>query len=369
MRSLLPICMLLANVAVAQDDMQAGLQLYAEGRYDAAAAALRQAEASAAESPELQYNLALASWRAGDLPTAETAIEKYAALSRKPRVDLHAGLLGAVRFEEARRLEAAADAASALPAGAPGGAQPQDPLPLLEQALAKAKQAQEHFVRGTVAAGSPELRRNTERALRYIAALQKKIDELEKQREQQKDEKQDDQKNDDEKKDDSKDSDKKDGDKGKDEKSDEKNKDEKSNDEKSNDEKANPDPAKGDDPKSDPSKPDQSKPGQEGQQGEPPQQAEAPEPKPDAGEQPSKGQGSGEPPPEPSGEPPQQAPDQSPGAPPRPRHDAPGEQQEAHELSPEQTQRLLELLQQLDGQLDGIRARAKSRRPKVEKDW
>ena len=53
----------------------------------------------------------------------------------------------------------------------------------------------------------------------------------------------------------------------------------------------------------------------------------------------------------------------------KPRKDAPGEQQEARELSPEQTQRLLERLQGLDGKQKAIRARAKSSRRPVERDW
>ncbi|MCA8964190.1 MAG: hypothetical protein KDC48_04875 [Planctomycetes bacterium] len=373
------VLLLFASFGAAQDGVQAALKLYAEGKYDAAAAALRKVEGDAADSPELQYDLALASWRAGDLPTAETAIEKYAALSRTPRVDLHAGLLGAVRFEEARRLEAEADAAGAPSAQAPGGAEPVDPLPLLEQALVKAKQAQDHFVRGTVAAGSAELRRNTERALRYVAALQKKIDELKRQREEQqqkddqKDDKQEDKKDED-KKDEKKEHDKQD----KQDQQDKQDKQGQKGDDKKDEKKQDGAKDKQDPSKSDQSKPEQS-PSQEGQQGEPPPEAEAPEPKPeqpaepqpDSGKQESKGQGSAEPPPEPE-QPtgaPEQAPGQQPAKPPQPRNDAPGEQKEPHELSPEQTQRLLELLQQLDGKLDGIRARAKSRRPKVEKDW
>lgn len=323
MRFVAPVLVLLAPFAAAQGGLQAGLQLYAEGKYEAAAAALREAEATHADSPELQYDLALASWRAGDLAAAETAIEKYAALSRRPRVDLHAGLLGAVRFDEARRLEASAEAPPA--AGASAAA---DPVAVLEQALAKAKQAQDHFVRGAVAANSPELRRNAERALRYAEELQQKIDERKKQQQEQK---QDD---------------------TKDEKQDGK-KDDKKSDPK-DDPQGKSEPGQ---PKPDPSGQESQQPSGEGQEGEKPEpepKGEPKEPEPPQPQQPGK---------------PEQDKQQTQDQQAAPRSDAPGEQQGERELSPEQTQRLLELLQQLDGKLDGIRARAKSRRPKVEKDW
>ncbi|MGB3965750.1 MAG: tetratricopeptide repeat protein, partial [Planctomycetota bacterium] len=77
-------------------ERERGLQLYREGRFAEAAAAFQKALDEDGDSAELQWNLALAAWRAGDLTTAETAAEKYAALDRNARVDLHAGLLGAV---------------------------------------------------------------------------------------------------------------------------------------------------------------------------------------------------------------------------------------------------------------------------------
>ena len=74
-----------------------GQQLYAQGRFADAAAAFAQ-ELATGESAELQFNLALARWRAGDLAGAEQAAEKYAVLAPRPRADLHYGLLGAVRY-------------------------------------------------------------------------------------------------------------------------------------------------------------------------------------------------------------------------------------------------------------------------------
>lgn len=377
----LPVWCLLAPFAAAQDGLQAGAQLYDQGKYGEAAAVLRQAEGHAQESPELQYNLALASWRAGDLAAAETAIEKYAALSKASRVDLHAGLLGAVRFDEARLLEASADAAAAggvggpagVPAGAPAGASPPspppDPLPLLEQALVKARQAQAHFVRGAVAAESAELRRNVERSLRYVAALQKKIDELKKQREEQQDQQDDEQDQDGEKDKD-----------GEQEEGDDKQKGEESSDPSEQGEPKPDEKQSGEQSEqpgeSEPSQPQESDPNAKPEQGSPgsaPEEAQPPEPQPEPSKpspEPNKTpqpQGEAEPEPEPAPQPADEKPAPQEAAP--PRGDAPGELTAPRELSPEQTQRLLELLQQLDGKLEGLKTRAHSRRPKVEKDW
>ena len=195
------LCLLALWALLPGGERERGLQLYREGKYAEAAAAFRAAIEQDGDSAELQWNLALASWRSGELAAAETAAEKYAALAKDARTDLHAGLLGAVRHDEAKALQAKADSLGTSPPAA--GAQPEDPLPLLEQALAKAQQARDHFVRGASARPTSELLRNTERTLRTIDELQRQIDELEKQREQQQDEKKDDKQEDkkDEKKD------------------------------------------------------------------------------------------------------------------------------------------------------------------------
>ena len=340
-------------------DREKGLQLYREGRFQEAAAAFEAAISSEGDSAELQYNLALARWRGGDLGSAEIAVEKYVAMAGDARTDLHAGVLGAVRFDEAKALEAKADAliAGAGNAGpqqvptqppvpqAQQPAQPEDPLPLLEQALVKAVQAKDHFVRGAVAVASPELQRNTERTLRYLAELQKKIDELKKQREEQ--EKDDEQKPDD--KNDTKD----DKDKKDEEKKDEQKKDEKQQDDKKQEGEKKPDeqPKEGEgeskpEPKPGEQEPEPKKPDEQGkpQEGKPEEQ-KPPEPKP--GEE------------QKDGKPEQQ----------KPRNDAPGEVEEGKELSPEQAQRVLDELKKLDAQLQAYRARAKSGRKPVERDW
>ena len=352
---------LIACLFVGGGEHEKGLALYRDGKFAEAAAAFRAAIEAGDDSAEIQYDLALASWRAGDLATAETAAEKYAALAKNARPDLHRGLLGAVRHDEAKALETRADAAAtpAAPtvpnAAAPGGAAPpDDPLPILEQALAKANQAKDHFVAGAARGTTPELLRNTERTLRYIDELQKKIDELKKQRDEQK--KDDQQKKSDDKKDEK--NEKKPDESPKDDKKDEeKQQDQKDQSSKSDDKKDDKkddkgEPKQSDEPKGDP-KDDQ--PGKDGEQ--------KPEPKPESGKD---GQEKQEPKPADQQKPDGSKPETKPG---QPRNDAPGESAEAKELSPEQTQRMLEQLKDLDQKLKAIRARAKTSRPPVERDW
>jgi len=327
-------------------ERERGLQLYREGRFVEAAAAFRAAIAADGDSAELQWNLALASWRAGELAAAETAAEKYMALDRAARPGLHAGLLGAVRHDEAKALQAQAEAAGPGQPPAAGGEPPADPLSLLEQAKQKAEAARDHFVRGAQAEPLPELQRNLERSLRTIADLERRIEELKKQREQQP--KPDEQKPGDQ----------------------EKPKDEPKSDDKQ-DGKQGEQP-----PKPDEQKPGEQKPGEQPPQQQPgegeekpqPQQGdgkEPPEPKPQQGEsKPQDGkQGEAQPEPKPGEQPP---PEPKPGT---PRQDAPGEAAEGRELTPEQAQRLLEQLRDLDDKQRAIRARSKSGRRPVERDW
>ncbi|MFN7671202.1 MAG: hypothetical protein ACK5S5_12205 [Planctomycetota bacterium] len=345
-------------------ERERGLQLYRDGRFAEAAAAFRAAVAEDGDSAELQWNLALASWRAGDLAAAETAAEKYAALAKDAQPALHAGLLGVVRHGEAEALSAQADAAEAAEAagaGQPpaGGAAPTDPLPLLQQAKAKAEAARDHFARGAAAAPSPELQRNFERSLRTIAALERRIEELQKQREQQP--KSDDQKPGDQPKDDKQD-----------EKKDDKQDGSKPDDKRQQDQKQQPDQQQDGkqgepQPKADEPKPGEQKPGE---QPPPPQQGdgkEPPEPQAQQGEQKPQDGKQGEPQPEPK--PGEQQPPPSEPKPATPRQDAPGEAADGRELTPEQAQRLLEQLRDLDDKLRASRARSKSGRRPVERDW
>jgi tetratricopeptide (TPR) repeat protein len=349
-------------------DRERGLQLYREGRYQEAAEAFRAALTSEGDSPDLQYDLALASWRAGELAAAEIAVEKFAAQSAGAGADLHAGVLGGVRYDEAKALEHKADgllAAGGQPAVpvAPGQSteKPEDPLALLEQALAKVTQAKDHFVQGAVAARSPELLRNTERAVRYQNELQKKIDELKKQQEEQK---KDDDKKDDKDKEKKDDKDKKDDSK-KDDKSDDKkqdDKDSKSDDKKQDDQKGDPKDQKPDEGKDGESKPEP-KPGEQDDKDPKEPKPEDGKPDPSKSKDPKPGEQKDEPKPE-DGKPEDQKREAA-----QPRNDAPGEAQEGKELTAEQTQRLLEELRDLDEKQKAYRARAKSSRRAVERDW
>lgn len=327
-------------------DRERGMQLFAAGKYAEAAAAFRDAIASEGDSAELQWNLALASLRADELAAAEVAAEKYAAADRGARVDLHAGLLGAVRHAEAQALANQALALlagggqppTAPPTAAPGqGAEPPpDPLPLLEQALAKCKQGRDHFVRGAAALPSAELQRNIERALRLIAGLEKQIEELKKQREQQKknepDQNQDPQKE--QKQDDNKD-------------------DNKPDDQQKPEQPPKPDEAK--DPGQEPEpkepqpddKPAEQKPSEQPKD-KPDDKAQQQQPPQGKPEQPKDAQGQGQ-----DGD----------------RKDAPGEGQEGREQSAEQAQRVQDNLQKQDQKRRELLLRQKAQRPRVERDW
>lgn len=335
--------------ALPNGDREQGLALYRAGKYAEAQAAFQRAVAGGDASAEVQWNLALAAFKAGDLATAELAAEKYAALAPRARPELHEGMLGAVRHEEAKALVAEAEAAqqAAPPAPQPGtqpgggGAQnaPADPLPLLERALQKEQQAKDYFVRGATAAPAPELWRNTERSLQTIAELEHRIAELKKQREQQQQQQDDGQKND-QKKDDQPKPDQP--------KPEEQNQDEQKQDEQQQNEQQQ--------------QSDQQQNQQQGeqQQGQQSQQGEAQQP-PEPQQQPAE-----RPEPKPEQPPPEQQPEPQPS---ETRSDAPGEGAEGKELTPEQAQRLLERLKDLDKKLGEARGRARTGRKPVGRDW
>jgi tetratricopeptide (TPR) repeat protein len=314
-------------------DREEGLRLYKEGRYKEAAAAFQRAVAAEPESAELHYNLALASWRSGDLTTAEVSAEKYAALDEHARPDLHAGLLGAVRHEEAVQLQATVEDPAP-------GEEPKDPIAGLKKALAKAKQARDYFVRGASERPNPELRRNSERTLKFIQDLERRIEELEKQAEQEPSDDEGGQQKKDEQKKDSEQS-------GKPKESESEDPDEHEQPGEPGQEKPKPG-------KQDPDSEQQTKnntPGQERAEGSP-----APEP--------GEGENRPEPKPEPGGEG-----QDRPVAEAGPQNRAPGEGAEGRELTPEQAQRLIEKLEELERQLRQLRGGAKSSRARVERDW
>lgn len=396
----LPMCCLWL-AALPQGDRERGLALYAEGQFAAAAQAFRAALQSEGDSPELQYNLALACWRAGELEAAELAAEKYAATARHPRPELHRGLLGAVRHAEALALQAAAQSSLQTPPGpdAPAGA---DPLQGLQAALAKAEQARDYFVRGAVDGNSAELRRNTERTLRLIEELQRQIEERKQQSQPSSDDAKDNEENKDSKdKQDSQDSKEKQDSKDKqdqagqpgeksesDEKSGQPEKPEKPEKPANSDAKSDPGQA----PKSEPQKGSQDPSSPAGQQPpKPPEdpgqsagEAQPPEPQPQQPpEQPSAGKEGqskdpSKPPPadpastgdtgkDPAGEFGTESP---PAKSATPRQDAPGEQRPGRELTQEQEQRLLEALRDGEQKLREMRLRAtRAARRAAEQDW
>lgn len=330
------------------------------GRFDEAFAAWRQLAAEAADQPERQYNLALAAWRAGQLDAARDAIEKYAALARTPRVDLHRGLLGAIAFDEAKALAAAADT------------DPAQAQQSLADALAKATAAREHFVRGALGGGGAALRRNAERALRLEQELQKRLDELQKQAKEQQPEQQ--------------------SQPGQEPSPQDQPKDGKSQDPQSGESKPSEPPS------GEPS-PDESQAGkpQSGAGESDPQQAGETNSEPSQGGEGKAGEPAGEPPPppaepkpgDPSSPPPAQPSQDGQGQSPQPATEpdpdggdvslsapagadappVPGEAPAGRLLSQEQQKRLLDMLQQLDRRQQALQARWKAQRPKVEKDW
>jgi Ca-activated chloride channel homolog len=373
MKFLLLISLLLP--VVDGGDRERGLQLYKAGKYAEAQAAFQSALGQDPDSAELQWNLALAAWRAGDLSTAEVAAEKYAAASESAKGELHRGLLGAVRFAEALSLQQEAEQlAAAPPQVAVDQASAADPLPILEKALEKAEQSKDHFVRGVRANPTPELLRNTERALRKIEELKKAIEELKKQREEQS--QQDDKQPDDSEK--SEKSEKQDG-----EESSGENKDPQENEEGESSNEESKEGSEGQQEQSE-QQGEESDPAEQ-QQGEGSPESEAePDPNQDPGEQedPSSSEGQQEPPQPPGGEDPQSGDkadsesQEGQSDPPEPemkqaeeRTDAPGENGQQLELTPEQSQRLQDLAKRLDAERRKILARRASKRRSVERDW
>ena len=370
-------------------DHERGLQLYRDGKFAEAVQAFRAAIEADGDSPELQWNLALAHFAAGQLGEAETAAEKYAALAPGARADLHLGMLGAVRLQQART-----GAMRALAPG-PDGA-PADPLPELEKALATTKEAVVYYEGALLGQGAPELRQGLERAQRLAQALAERIEELKKQQQPSDEKKPDEdgkQPEDEKKPDEEKKPEEKRSGEGDSEKDDKKPDDKKPDDRKPDDqqgegEKSKPDQA-GDDPNAErkPGEAGEGEPG-EGEQkpsGEnrPPEGESEPSAEPEGnGAQPQPGANKPEAdaskPQEPGAELPEADQKQKPAG-----QDAPksgvagsvaggqqaGDEAKPRQLSPEQLLRLQETLRKLEEQARGAKVRGKSGRRPVERDW
>ncbi|MBK8097124.1 MAG: tetratricopeptide repeat protein [Planctomycetes bacterium] len=383
-----PNLLLLAGLLLPSGEREAGLLAYAEGRYADAVTAFRAAIAQEGDSPELQFDLAMALWRAGQHQEARAAAEQYVRLAGKSvRQELYDGLLGAIAYDEAKALEAQADAVASAPppmppvvdpndpqagAGATPTAPP-DPLPMLKSALGKVNTARDNFFDAIEARRTPELLRNAERSLRYAAELQKKIEELEQQREEQKSDDKNDKKDDDKKDDDKKQDDKQDESKDGDQKNDDQKQQQQDPKDQPKDDKSEPkDPSKQDQqgkPDEQPEAKPEPKPGDQPRQ----EQKQEQQPPPDGNDQaapkpaPKEGEAKDEPQPQPKDDKDKTADAQKPDG--AARQDAPGEQMGGKELTPEQRARLLKELEKLEQLMKDYRAGARQRRAAGDKDW
>jgi Ca-activated chloride channel family protein len=275
-------------LALGGGEHEQGLRLLEQGRYEEAVAAFRRAEQADGPSAELCYNLALALWKAGRADEAETEAERAATLSDGALAPLRDGILGNLRLAAAQQ-RAGED---------------------LQGALQAAEQARDHYLRGSLASGAPELARNLERALALIDELRKKQEEQEKQKKQDEEKKEQEQ-------------------------------------QEQQQEQEQKQEQKQDEPKEQNEENEKNE-QQQQQQNEPPESK--PEPEPEPGEQ--KGD--------------RQQQEQSK---PQQQQAAPGEHDPTKELTPEQKSQLMRELERFEASLRALRERQKTARPKVEKDW
>ncbi len=314
----LALMLLLATAVLAQDGGEPRARmLHAEGRHAESMAAWQELVAREGDRPHLLANLALTALRAGELDEAQSAADRYAAVAGEGlRKGFLQGLLGSIRHEESL----AAEQAPQSPTG--------NPLEPLEQAIARAESARAHFLEAALAPdGGPEARRNLERTLRRIAELRQKLEEAKDKQEKKqsgKDEKQE-----------PKEGEQKPGDQQKDPGEEKKGEDQKPSE---SEQKQDP---------NDPNKPQPQKTEDKGQQSGDEQQQDQAKPQPD----PQQGQ--------------QQAAEPKPQP---PRSDAPGEQREGLELSPEERQRMYAELDRLEKILKEYRART-ARQRAGGRDW
>ena len=194
---------LILALPLAGDPFADGLRHYAAGEYAEAVSAFREALKESPDDPRLNYNLALALWRIGAMEAAETAAEKAAALSKGTLDGRRDGVLGNIRYDQARAVADAKPAAATSP-GSPTA--PANAGPDLQKALDLVGQAKTHFQRGVVANQpiDPVLLRNFERAIRFEEELKKRQEEQEKQQSDDKNKQDDKNKSDDKSKQDDK---------------------------------------------------------------------------------------------------------------------------------------------------------------------
>jgi Ca-activated chloride channel homolog len=308
---LLASLLLVAAGVASGDPVADGLRLYKEGKFAAAVTAFREALAIDPDNARLNYNLALALWRSGDADGAETAAEKASALAKGEFDGLRDGILGNLRYDKARAL---------------GDAKvgPQKEVEQLQQAVAAAGTARNHFQRSAVELlqrnpnGGAQVQRNLERAIKLEEELKKRLEEAKKKQKEQKKKDDENEKNDPDKKEDKK------KDPTQKDKKDDKNRDDKKSDEK--DEKPEP-------------KPDEKK-----NEKDDKNQKKEPEKKPGQEEK------------------------NKPKDPTKPQ-EVPGEHDPSKQLTPEQRRELLKRLKEFDEKLKTLKAARKAARPRVKKDW
>jgi hypothetical protein len=143
------------------DPFDAGVRAYRDGRFADAVVAFQAAEAAAGDAapPELQFDLALAALRAGNLGLAEAAAERAAARGGARFAARREFLLGNVAFARCELAAAQAGGPEAEPFA-------------FDAAIAFAERALRCWATAAAdAAGWPAAERNAERALRRIASL------------------------------------------------------------------------------------------------------------------------------------------------------------------------------------------------------
>ncbi|GAB4147322.1 MAG: hypothetical protein Fur0037_15500 [Planctomycetota bacterium] len=164
-------------------ERERGVELLAAGRFREAVAAFQKAIEEEGDSPELQYDLALAAWRAGDAALAEKAAERIAALAPDGSPELHFGMMGILRHEEAASLleknRVAAGAGSSDPSSLP------QRIAGLEKARERVIASRDYFAQAAASrAAGPEIARNLERTLGLWKRIEEELEKAKRQLEE-----------------------------------------------------------------------------------------------------------------------------------------------------------------------------------------
>jgi hypothetical protein len=163
MRVVLPA---LLAILLVPDGFEAGVQAYRESRPDDAlrSFAAHEADRGTGASPELLYDLALAALAVKDPQKAESAAERMAARGGAAFFARRDFLLGNASYQRSEHAEEEA-------------AQPEAELSAYPRAIQHARDARDHWIRAALSRRDwPEARRNVERAIARIAALEAKQD-------------------------------------------------------------------------------------------------------------------------------------------------------------------------------------------------